>query len=197
MVPTKVNGFAPRVDWTNPSRPCTVTRVQAELLNDQARVETCCEQTWPKRNCGSKAWHKVDDVLLTRSLSAFYGPWCIVFWATVCKTVRPMLSARCPVCLSCSVLSVCDVGVLWPNGWMIKKLGRGSAPFLGRGGWVPIWHKVAWSEAYLHAKCHLDPSSRLATINIGRKIGGSVLFLGRGSGVPSTKSPRAEAYRYR
>jgi len=37
------------------------------------------------------------------------------FWATVCKTVRPMLSDRC---LSvCPVLSVCDVGVLWPNGW--------------------------------------------------------------------------------
>ena len=31
-------------------------------------------------------------------------------WATVCKTVRPMLS-------DLSVLSVCDVGVLWPNGW--------------------------------------------------------------------------------
>jgi len=27
------------------------------------------------------------------------------FWATVCKTVRPMLSVRCPVCLS--VQSVC------------------------------------------------------------------------------------------
>jgi len=34
-----------------------------------------------------------------------------MFWATVCKTVRPMLSDRCPV------LSVCNVGVLWPNGW--------------------------------------------------------------------------------
>ena len=42
------------------------------------------------------------------------------FWATVCKTVRPMLSDRClsymSVCLS--VCPVCDVGVLWPNGWM-------------------------------------------------------------------------------
>jgi len=35
------------------------------------------------------------------------------FWATVCKTVRPVLSDRCPVCLS---YPVCDVGVLWPNG---------------------------------------------------------------------------------
>ena len=34
-------------------------------------------------------------------------------WATVCKTVRPMLSDRC---LSC--LPVCDVGVLWPNCWV-------------------------------------------------------------------------------
>ena len=32
------------------------------------------------------------------------------FWATICKTVRPMLSDHCPVCLS-----VCNVGVLWPN----------------------------------------------------------------------------------
>jgi len=30
------------------------------------------------------------------------------FWATVCKTVCPVLSDRC--------LSVCNVGVLWPNG---------------------------------------------------------------------------------
>jgi len=37
------------------------------------------------------------------------------FWATVCKTVSPVLSDRCPVC---PVPSVCDVGALWPNGWM-------------------------------------------------------------------------------
>jgi len=35
------------------------------------------------------------------------------FGATVCKTVRPMLL---DLCLSC--LSVCNVGVFWPNGWM-------------------------------------------------------------------------------
>jgi len=39
------------------------------------------------------------------------------FWAIVCKTVRPMLSDRCPVCLSCPV---CDVGVLWPNGLTVQ-----------------------------------------------------------------------------
>ena len=31
---------------------------------------------------------------------------------------------------------------------------------------------VAWAEAYLRTKWHLDPSSRLATIDMGRKLGG-------------------------
>jgi len=34
-----------------------------------------------------------------------------VEWASVCKTVCPMLSDRRPVC------PVCNVGVLWRNGW--------------------------------------------------------------------------------
>jgi len=34
-------------------------------------------------------------------------------WATVCKTLRPMLSDH-----YLSVCPVCDVGVLWPNGSM-------------------------------------------------------------------------------
>jgi len=38
------------------------------------------------------------------------GP--IRFWATVCKTVRPMLSDRCPV------LSCVSVTLVWPNGWI-------------------------------------------------------------------------------
>jgi len=40
-----------------------------------------------------------------------------------------------------------------------------------------------WAEAYLHAKYHLDPSSRLAIINMGRKCGALPPF-GEGSGVP-------------
>ena len=42
------------------------------------------------------------------TLSAQFGQ--CNFWATVCKTVRPMLSVRRPV------LSVCNVRALWPNG---------------------------------------------------------------------------------
>jgi len=40
------------------------------------------------------------------------------------------------------------------------------------GSWVPIERKVAWAEAYLHTKWHLSPSSRLATADMGRKLGG-------------------------
>ena len=36
---------------------------------------------------------------------------CPDFWATVCKTVRPMISVRCMSCLS-----VCNVGVV--TGYM-------------------------------------------------------------------------------
>ena len=32
-------------------------------------------------------------------------------------------------------------------------------------------HNVAWAEAYLHTKWHLDPCRRLATTDMGRKFG--------------------------
>jgi len=32
-------------------------------------------------------------------------------------------------------------------------------------------HNVAWAEAYLRTKWHLDPPNRLATIDMGRKLG--------------------------
>jgi len=55
----------------------------------------------------------------------------INFWAIVCKTVRHMLSDRCPVCLSlCPVCPVCNVGVLWPNGWM----DQDATWYAGRSG---------------------------------------------------------------
>jgi len=41
-------------------------------------------------------------------------------------------------------------------------------------------------EAYLHAKFHPERCSRLAIINMGRKLGrGSALFWGGGGGLPS------------
>ena len=63
----------------------------------------------------------------------------------------------------------------------------GCAPFRG-GGCDPISHNVAWTEVYLSRptiKWHLDPSCRLATIDMGRKLGVCPL-LGAGALSPSS-----------
>jgi len=62
------------------------------------------------------------------------------FLATVCKTVRSMLSVRCPVCLSVS-LSVCSVRALWPNDWTDQDETR-------RAGRPRAWpHCVRWGPS--------------------------------------------------
>jgi len=67
------------------------------------------------------------------------------------------------------------------------KLGRGAL-FAG-GSWVHIEHNVAQADAYLRTKWHLDPCSRLATIEIGRKLGrGLHPFVERGLGPHLTQS---------
>jgi len=57
------------------------------------------------------------------------------FWATVCKTVRPMLSDRCPVCLSVclSCLSCLSCLLCWcivakrvdGSRWKLAGIGAG------------------------------------------------------------------------
>ena len=62
------------------------------------------------------------------------------------------------------------------------KIGWDGCALFSGGSWVPTEHKVAWAEAYLHTKWHLDASSRLATIKVGRKLGGGLCPLfGEGS----------------
>ena len=41
-------------------------------------------------------------------------------------------------------------------------------------------YNIAWAEAYLRIKLHLDPSSNLATIDMGQKVEEAAvsLFLG-------------------
>ena len=53
------------------------------------------------------------------------------------------------------------------------------------GGAVSPSNNVVRAEAYLHTNWHLDPSSRLATIDMGQKVGGAAVppFV-RGSWVP-------------
>jgi len=50
-------------------------------------------------------------------------------------------------------------------------MGGGGCALFPAGSWVRIKHKVAWAEAYLHTNWHLSPSSRLATTDIGQKLG--------------------------
>ena len=53
---------------------------------------------------------------------------------------------------------------------MSRKLG--AVPLLIAGtSCVPMQHNMAWAEAYLRTKWHLDPSSRLATTDMDRKWG--------------------------
>jgi len=63
-------------------------------------------------------------------------------FGTVCKTVHLMLSDRCLSCLS--LLSACNVGVLWPNGWtdqdetwLASRLGPGHIVLDGDPGPPP------------------------------------------------------------
>jgi len=55
---------------------------------------------------------------------------------------------------------------------MGRKLG-GLCPLFWGGERVPIYHNVAWAKAYLHTTWHLDPSSRLATIDMRQKFVGA------------------------
>jgi len=80
-------------------------------------------------------------------------------WATVCKTVRPILSDRCLVC------PVCDVRALWPNGWTdqdetwyagghIVLGGDPASPPLK--GHPPNFRPISVEAKWLHgSRCHL------------------------------------------
>jgi len=64
---------------------------------------------------------------------------------------------------------------IWAENW-------GLCPFGGKGD--GSLSNAVWSggqaDAYLHAKFHLDPSSRLATTDMGRKLrGGLCPFFGK------------------
>ena len=61
-----------------------------------------------------------------------------------------------------SRLSTIDMGKNWV----------GRCAFFWGYSWVPIEHKVAWAEAYIHTKRHRSPLSRLAKKDTGQKLGG-------------------------
>jgi len=70
---------------------------------------------------------------------------------------------------------------------MGRKMGGAAVPMFGHS-WATICHNVAWAEAYLRTKWHLDPSSRLATTDMGQKLGLCPFFGGARSSY-NTMSP--------
>ena len=68
---------------------------------------------------------------------------------------------------------------------MGRKLEEGCALLRAAGSPSNTVTHCGLHTSYLHIKWHLDPFSRLATIDVGRKVGGGLLwpvvpFLGRG-----------------
>jgi len=87
-------------------------------------------------------------------------------------------------------LSVCPLANLNKNSAIAemgdRKLGAAVSHCWGKGELGPHLTQCGWAEAYLHTKWHLDASSRLAKIEMGRKLG-ALPLLGRGAGSPSRK----------
>jgi len=65
---------------------------------------------------------------------------------------------------------------------MDQKLRGGLFPF--GGPHLTQCGQGRAAEAYLHTQWHLDPSTRLATTNMGRKLGAAVPPFEGGSGSP-------------
>jgi len=96
-----------------------------------------------------------------------------IFWATIRKTVRPMLSDHCMSCL------VCNFGVLWPNGWMDQdetwhagrprawpdcvRWGPSSPPSKGHSprfsAYICCGQMAGWIKMPLGMEVGLDPSN--------------------------------------
>ena len=104
------------------------------------------------------------------------------FWATVCKTIRPMLSVRCPVCLS-----VCNVRALRPNGccgqmaaWI--KMSLGMEVGLGPDDFV-----LDRDPAPPSPKGGRAPKKFSAHVYCGQKAGWMKLVLGWHGGRPQPR----------
>ena len=123
-------------------------------------------------------WEVTACCLCPRTKASF---WCVhlhsesksehcSFWATIYKTVCPMLSFCCMFCLS-----VCNVGVLWPNGWM----DQGETWHAGRP--QPWPHYVRWGPSSSPSKGHSPQFS--AHICCGQMAGWIEMPLGRKVGL--------------
>jgi len=55
------------------------------------------------------------------------------FWVTICKTVRPMLSDHCPVCLSVCLTVYCGQTAGWIKMKLGTEVGRGPCHIVLNG----------------------------------------------------------------
>jgi len=99
----------------------------------------------------------------------------MVCWATVCKTVRPVLSDRClSVGLSCLSCPVCNVGVLWPNGWTdldeTWRAGR-PRPWLHCVIWGPRSSSSEGAQPQFSAHICCGQMARWIKMPLGMKVG--------------------------
>jgi len=119
-------------------------------LQDFSHIFTAHAQKQLYVNFRSKFWHRQFDSMTPFSLQRtvfrrFEDVFCW-FWATVYKTVRPMLSVRCPSCLP--VCPVCNVRALWSNSWT----DQDQTWHAGRPR--PWPHCVRWGSSSLSLKEH-------------------------------------------
>ena len=63
---------------------------------------------------------------------------------------------------------------IWPQQTWAENWRGQLCPFWEK--WVPIEHNVVWAKAYLHTKWYRDPSSYLATIDLGQNVGGLLCY---------------------
>jgi len=82
------------------------------------------------------------------------------YWVTICKTVRSVLSDRCPTCLSVC-LSGCDIAVLWPYGWTDKD------ETWHRGRLWPRSHCVRWGPSSPKGAQPLSAFQPISTVTNG------------------------------
>ena len=77
-------------------------------------------------------------MLLRRTTSRLAVVFTDVFWATVCKTVRPILSDRCLF----YVRIILGPYLVWQNGWMDQDAAWYTEVGLGPGNIVLDWDLV-------------------------------------------------------
>ena len=99
---------------------------------------------------------------------------CLRFWATVCKTVRPMLSVRCQSCLSVC-LSVTFVHCGQTVGWIKTKLGAqvglGPGHTVLDGDPAPLPDKGGVAPSQFSAHFYCAQTSGCIKMPLGMEVG--------------------------